>query len=161
MGKEEMSLMEFDGYVTQLGIGSEVASIGINFIPIAGSYIEIINATMYIENIAANLTGFIELYNVNNSLLNFVKCTTLDNNRLIITPLIADDKQANNNNQAGFSSLPIILGSLMNLLSSINSLDATKKLQMSIMYKTRNGIIPTISAFGAGITLTTTKHIQI
>jgi len=149
---DDMVLMEYIGYITQLG--APLATIGIDFITPLGGYIEVIYATIIADNLSAVKWCNTQLFDSQDNILH-VMTSQLDNKRLALTKAVIDNVTQNVALAGGFPVIPIILPSLYYLsFLSGDTYDANKILTVSIMYKSRKGVIPTITPIGAGITLT-------
>ena len=156
--------MEFEGFVTQLASGSEVASIGLNLQCPKGSLLKVEGFIIAISSQGAARTVDMRLLNSNGSVLS--QQVNDDMNSTFMS--IAEATLSNvgvaahvNKNNYGFK-LPIVLGSEMRIQAlCTNTLVFSTTLTFRFYYWSRNGVIPAITAAGTGITLTTTSHKQI
>ena len=159
MGFEDFGLMEYEGYVSQLAGGSEVATIGILITIQPAGYIELLNVYINVNDLAVGKTILAILQNTSGLGISN-QSISLDNQILILSNHVLTGSTSTANNQ-GFN-FPIVLGAGMSFkVQCTTTLDALKKITIGLLYKSRNSVIPTFTSIGAGITLTETSSIQI
>ena len=149
-------LYEYEGTVTQLGVGSEVANIGLKFEPKPYSRIVPISARLFVSTQAAAISARLRHHLSTGTAISLIMAGTLNGQATHWAPGREDGGGGGPNN-IGNGIIPVVGNGQYLQAEVVGTLDALTTFKVSMIYLSADGKA-TVSAVGAGISISGEVH---